>query len=89
MNSLYDSEVKKMGKITKKEEIEKLLTKLETELSNLPLHDPNQRQHYKFGQYLTGLTNSVNEATRTFRELQKKVTDLLYSLDINSNGKEK
>jgi len=90
MNSLYHLQVIKMGKITKKEEIELLLDKLETELSHLPFHGPKQqRRHYKFGQYITGLNESVNEATRTFQELQKKVTDLLYSLDTNPNVKEK
>ena len=89
MNSLYDSEVKRLGKITAKEEIELLLEKLETELTNLPFGGPEQRRHYKFGQYLTGMKESVNKANRTFRELQKKATDLLDSLDVNTNVKEK
>jgi len=81
MNSLYDSEIKKMKEINPKEEIETLLDKLETELTNLPLHDPEQRKYYKFGQYITGLTNSVNEAIWTFQKLQKKVTDLLSEVE--------
>ena len=89
MNSLYDSEVKRMEKITAKEEIELLLEKLETELTNLPFGGSEPRRHYKFGQYITGMKESVNEVNRTFRELQKKVTDLLYSLDVNSNVKGK
>ena len=77
MNSLYDSEVIRMEKIDKKEEIKTLLNELETELANLPFRDSTQVRQYKFGQYVTALNISVDKVNWAFQKLKKKVTDLL------------
>ena len=76
-----------MGKVNSKEEIVKLLDKLETELTNLPFHDPAQIRRYKFGQYITAITRSIDEVNRTFRELKREVEDLLY-LETKTSVKE-
>lgn len=74
-----------MGKVNPKEEIERLLDKLETELTNLPFHDPTQTKSYKFGQYITAITRSIDGVNRTFRELKREVT-YLFSLETKTSA---